>query len=616
MMTIIALFFFGFLLPHLNVLLVLASEEEVLLHKNLFPSTDEYKSNILDPNTVFGNPYGGYARATLSRLASLPLRLPDMATLEEDEEDEEDTTTDTAAKTYMETSDGYGRGYVCRVYHEDSLDPSSLHDSMFDRPKLKDKTQIMHQNQQSTNDYMDQNIDEEEEEEEEERDHDLLMLETQRRLKKMEGVCSQIHLGWWSYEWCSETIVTQFHIHVSDSTATPSLALQDVTSLGKYSNRKFQIIAAKKDKADDDDDGDFPAANKYAEGEPELARVVDTYSNGDICDTTGKPRETKVKYFCCSEKMMERYRGPVLRKGNPVVSNIVSVVSLFEDPDEVCTYTITVCTPLLCENVKGADDDSLLFDISSGSMVNLDSRKAESSSSSKSESSRSLSSKKSGKKENESIRDILDRTLGKACIESSTTGWWSYSYCHRKHVKQFHESIIINTDTGIATTGAEDVYMLGFYSPELDDFPDTEEWKYVVNTTSTSGGSSGNDQSSSSSKMTSLNKRSKGVAAYFTAEYTGGDECNDPDVTDAAIKAGSVGGGHAERACSIHYSCGSGYNIYVNEDSTCHYVVEITVPELCDHPFFKAPVAKKRVVKCLPVEDASEWESSTESRVH
>lgn len=145
--------------------------------------------------------------------------------------------------------------------------------------------------------------------------------------------------------------------------------------------------------------------------------------------------------------------------------------------------------------------------------------------------------------------------------------------------------------------------MLGFYDSELDSFPDEEEWKHIVNITSVGGG--GNDKSSASKTK---GKVPKGVAAYFESEYNAGDVCDDPDVTDAAIKAGSVGGGHSERACSVRYSCGTKFDIYVNEDSTCHYVVEITVPDLCDHPFFKVPEAKKRVVKCLPVEDANEWD--------
>jgi hypothetical protein len=194
------------------------------------------------------------------------------------------------------------------------------------------------------------------------------------------------------------------------------LSLQDVTSLGKYAKRKFQMPVTQKDDADEDDD--FPATNKYAEDEPELARVVDVYSAGDLCDATGKPRQTKVKYNCCSDRLMERYKGPVLRNGNPVTSKIVSIVNLFEDPDEVCTYTITVCTPLLCEEIKSDEDDGLLFNVAADSMLKSSSSK------SKPMSRKTKHSASKPRKENESVRDILDRTIGEACIQSSTSGWY------------------------------------------------------------------------------------------------------------------------------------------------------------------------------------------------
>ena len=54
---------------------------------------------------------------------------------------------------------------------------------------------------------------------------------------------------------------------------------------------------------------------------------------------------------------------------------------------------------------------------------------------------------------------------------------------------------------------------------------------------------------------------------------------------------------------TIRYSCGKKYELVrVNEDTTCHYVFDVTVPALCGHPLFKAEMARTQVVKCLPVE--------------
>jgi Glucosidase II beta subunit-like protein len=392
---------------------------------------------------------------------------------------------------------------------------------------------------------------------------------------------------------CFEQSITQFHIHVD--AAKTGLELQSVTSLGKFDSRKFQMAHQFGTLGDNDE---FSPNNKYAEDELELARVVDSYDKGDVCDATGKPRHTHVKYFCCSERIIDKFKGPVLRTGHPLTSKIVSIVSLVEDPDVLCSYTVTVCTPLLCEDVKSDDDDGLLFDI-----VTETARKKKSLAKTMAPTSRHATTHK---KDKGSIRDLLDQVVGKACIQSSSaSGWWSYEYCHRKHVRQYHETISINIETGLASAGTEDIYMLGFYNEDLDSYPDEEEWKHLVNNTlSPSGTSSDGATGSKNGGGTGTQ-----VAAYLSTEYTGGDVCDDSDVTDAAIKAGSVGGGRIERACSVRYMCGSDFDVRVNEDHTCHYVVEVTIPDLCDHPLFKAPVAKKRVVKCVPVDDTGEWDS-------
>jgi len=583
-------------------------------HSRLFPGSDEYDSKILDDSSIYGSPYGGFSRATRSRLANMPLRLPNTALMQDTSKNEEERDeTDHQHYDIMETSDALGRKYVCRVYHEDELDPDSVIESMFDTPLL------------NTRQVTDEEEDEEEEEEEVEDflleamgealsawqelrqringvneeptplTRDLLLMETQRRLKKLKGVCSQIHLGWWSYEWCYNAGVTQFHIHVDKDSS--GLELRDVTGLGTFDKRKFQIPGHRTEEEAEDED--FPSSNKYSQDEDEIAQVVDSYTNGDICPETGEPRRTKVHYYCCSDKLMERYKSPVLRDGNPVVSKIVSIVKLIEDPDAVCAYSITVCTPLLCRDVKSDEDDSLLFDISAESYFPAESAPTKSSDLPVIIHKRHTVRKR---RKNETIREILDRVMGKGgCIQSSTAGWWSYEYCHKKHVRQFHESISINMETGITTATFnpdEDIYFLGYYSEELDNYPPEDEWKYITNTTLPTSVGDG-APSPDGGKGT--------VAAYFSQEYLNGDICdNDADVTDAAIKAGTARREHTKRASSVRFACGPSFMIYVNEDHTCHYIVDVTVPALCHHPAFKIPVAKKRIVKCLLAEDEAE----------
>jgi hypothetical protein len=97
------------------------------LYTDSFPNEGEYDGNILDPFHLHGSPFGGFSRATKSRLASLPLYLPDIS--------EEALTTENAM--YFEVRDEQGRPFACRVYNEDELEPDSLDESMFDAPRRR-----------------------------------------------------------------------------------------------------------------------------------------------------------------------------------------------------------------------------------------------------------------------------------------------------------------------------------------------------------------------------------------------------------------------------------------------------------------------------------------------
>ncbi|KAL7552026.1 hypothetical protein ACHAWF_017124, partial [Thalassiosira exigua] len=63
-------------------------------------------------------------------------------------------------------------------------------------------------------------------------------------LSKLEGMCSQLHLGWWSYEWCHEMTTRQFHVAVKNQATgakAPEYSIEDVTLVGRYGG-EVQII--------------------------------------------------------------------------------------------------------------------------------------------------------------------------------------------------------------------------------------------------------------------------------------------------------------------------------------------------------------------------------------
>jgi hypothetical protein len=269
------------------LLLTKCTVESHHTYTDLFPSTyEEYDYSILDPLTAYGSPYGGFSRATRSRLAALPLYLPTVA--------KEHPSEDTA---YMQVRDSDGRLFTCRVYHEDELDPKSLNDSMFDSPKLREKIpegskQIETQKSRSLQSV---NPDKSKPAGLEGVTRALSVVEAERRLKELSGLCGQIHKGWWSYEWCNQNQVSQFHIDIEDDSST--VTISNVSSLGKYTSRATFV-----------DLQNLPP-NYKAEDIPELARVTDIFRNGDLCEESNRRRTTHVHYMCCSGRYMARKKG-------------------------------------------------------------------------------------------------------------------------------------------------------------------------------------------------------------------------------------------------------------------------------------------------------------------
>jgi hypothetical protein len=293
------------------------------VYTDSFPTNDEYDIMVLDPHSRFGSPYGGFSRASSSRLASLPLKLPHVA-LEVDE----------YPQHYSHVRDSQGRLYACKVYHQDELHPESLLDSMFttavevppqdtaENKQLASVTEDADDASVATAETPESIADGQQEAVQDlqesiqgrglkvkelsaktvSTDHILqVVAEANKRLEKLNGMCAQKHEGWWSYEWCHHQAVNQFHIHMDpDATTMAGIHIQDVTKLGKFVERKVLLTER------EDSKHKKPLSHKYAEGEPELARVMDTYSDGDICPETGLPRVTQVTLRCCSQRVMNK----------------------------------------------------------------------------------------------------------------------------------------------------------------------------------------------------------------------------------------------------------------------------------------------------------------------
>lgn len=582
------------------------------VYTDSFPTNDEYDDNILDPNSAYGSPYGGFGRATRSRLAALPLTVLGA---------DVDIPQDPFYMPMMR--DGDGRLFACRVYHEDEVDASSLTDSMFTTVKLKEPMDgISGTKEEGTlteGSQVSPSLDATSDElpiaddslagmsiekgqsspkgssttQASNKVPEMMPSDkvTEQQMasifEKLAGICTQMHKGWWSYEWCHGEKVTQFHIHINESTrpGQVSVRIDDVTILGTFvsslfvanhdTEHKEAAIPTPTAKVDSEEKKSDGFIESHAEGEVEIGKVTDTFVDGDICPETQLPRTTTVYYRCCSIKTMNALKSGVLLRGKPIVSTIAAAISI-EEPS-TCMYDVTVCTPLLCKGLAEQYEDG----IQRPHVVAKKSLKQP-------------SPLRRPRQQNESIRETLHRVLENVCLQKATNEWWSYELCHGKHARQYHESNSVDTLTGITSKAVEAENILGLYVAEkLDTFPTEQEVTFMVNVT---GNLIDKDLGISMSKASTAPQRGNG--AYFQQEYSGGDACEINDVASAVMKV--------ERATTVRFFCGPQYELtQVNEDSTCHYIVDVTIPDLCENPLFKAPLAKKQVIKCLPVEESS-----------
>ncbi|KAL0267438.1 UNVERIFIED_CONTAM: hypothetical protein PYX00_009710 [Menopon gallinae] len=129
--------------------------------------------------------------------------------------------------------------------------------------------------------------------------------------------CIQGDAGWWNYEFCYGKNVIQYHVEKDGS--------KTVVNLGNFI--KSAHI-------------DWLNANPHKLPKPLSTRkhVSHYYSGGDICDKTGKPRQTEVKLKCVD--------GTNTGQG---------AVSLYLIEPKTCQYILVVESQLICHIITKVD---------------------------------------------------------------------------------------------------------------------------------------------------------------------------------------------------------------------------------------------------------------------
>jgi len=495
--------------------------------------------------------------------------------------------------------------------------------------------------------------------------NDLSKKEILKSLKKnLRGLCSQVHKGWWSYEWCFESDISQFHLElVTEATKTASAEdraksssansatknsnqdaqykIASVLRLGTYNPTVPELISV-----------EVPKVGKHI-GQS-IIRAQQTYDQGEYCEELGRERVVKTIYRCCGKFVDDSSSTSTLKSDSKSVAILQDVAE-----EETCVYTALVCTKFLCDdeyldaNVVGNnnsekgnaenDDGSSIAkkqDESQAKEVVTDSGSDEYEyeylgsvtstveDTTNTENDKSKISKKSKTNNNdinvpppenkleeplhinkkppqdESIRQILDRTLGKVCLQKDA-GWWKYEFCHSRLAREFHVEVSLDPKTGKSIVSVEDENKLGLFDVTSGLYPKSEEHLHVLDLDVWDSNNKENKNKQQGSSTFYKSNANGGITPAFIQEYPNGDICTHPDVIDAAVKGGTLTteGSGVQRSTTARFTCGPKFELVnVEEDSTCHYLFDITVPDLCNHPLFRPAVLESRVLKCLPVE--------------
>ncbi|KAG9232693.1 glucosidase II beta subunit-like protein-domain-containing protein [Amylocarpus encephaloides] len=158
-------------------------------------------------------------------------------------------------------------------------------------------------------------------------------------LQDLEGNCLYFMSGWWSYAFCYNSEVTQFHQLPPQPGKPPLPPVRDT------STKEFILGRAKKgshtgirgDKQDEwgneistKNPGESESSKTELQVKGDTRYLVQKMEGGTICDLTGKPRRVDVQFHC-----------------NPQVTDRIGYIKEVT----TCSYLMVIYTPRLCSDV-------------------------------------------------------------------------------------------------------------------------------------------------------------------------------------------------------------------------------------------------------------------------
>ncbi|KAH9857001.1 glucosidase II beta subunit-like protein-domain-containing protein [Lenzites betulinus] len=156
-------------------------------------------------------------------------------------------------------------------------------------------------------------------------------------------------------------------------------------------------------------------------------------------------------------------------------------------------------------------------------------------------------------------------------------GWFTYSYCHNSHVRQFHE------------LHHQHIPSTGEYKPEEDP-----EWEAYTLGRAPPTLEAGAELTTAEAAAAANLELARGAGSRYLVQRWGeGTYCDKMN---------------RKRDVEVQFHCSMTMTdtiLFVKETQTCHYVVHIATPRLCGEPGFRSRVdaAEEHYIRCREVLD-------------
>lgn len=370
--------------------------------------------------------------------------------------------------------------------------------------------------------------------------------------------------------------------------------IDDSIVIGMYKNRKISINTRT-----------IPEPNpNNSEGRvfSGLIHVVDTFEYGEWCQEAGSYRSVTVLLRCCTNDEFTHnmiWLKELGKNNENTKKDFAMLYKVEESKQNTCRYSAFVCTNVLCNHAflqemkkfthkqKYTHDIPVTYDTEylTPSILHTSGNLYE----------------KEGLKINDpskkSIIHILEDSFKDKCLKRDE-GWWIYLYCHKSHVSQFHQVPFRDLNRGTIKMKVDQEYVLGIYNEQNIDGNLVREGITHPVTQQISNLSS--DHVFLRNSRTTLDYYDTDpVSSHYSQEYGGGDFC-DVKNTRVFLQNGYFQEKRLRRSTTVRFFCGNSKDITrVNEDSSCHYIIDITVPELCSHKYFRVPELSTQIIKCV-----------------